>query len=70
MCCVLLIEQYIEVIYDKHHILTVLVTGTETDFSNHILPAGVVLLDLSHIHSILICLHYSIPELLDLSVAL
>ena len=70
LCCVLLIEQYIGVIYDKHHILTVLVTRTDTDFSIYTIPAETGLWALSHIHISPINLPYYIPELLDISIAL
>ena len=70
MCCVILIEKYIKFIYDKHHILTVLVTRTDTDFSIHKIPAETGLWALSHIHISPINLPYYIPELHDISIAL
>ena len=70
MCCVILIEKYIKVIYDQHHILTVLVTRTDTEFSIYTIPAETGLWALSHIHISPINLPYYIPELLDISIAL
>ena len=70
LCCVFLIEHCVEVISNKHHILTVLVNRTDTDFSINTNPAEVGLWGLSHVHITPLYFPYSIQELLDLSVAL